>query len=349
MADNRKVLVTGTAGFIGFHTAKALLERGYEVTGLDNINDYYDVRLKHDRLQELKGSKHAGAFTFHKLDLVDASQVQRLFDDQKFDVVVHLAAQAGVRYSLENPGAYIKSNIEGFTSILEGCRHSGVKHLIYASSSSVYGLNGKLPFSEADRVDHPISLYAATKKSNELMAHTYAHLFRLPTTGLRFFTVYGPWGRPDMAMFIFAKAILEGRPITLFNGGDMLRDFTYVDDVVESIVRLCEKPATPDSQWNACDMAPDTSSSPYRIFNIGNHDPIVVKDLIGLMEKRLGKQATVLSQPIQPGDVRATFADTERLMKHVDFQPKTSIESGLHRFLDWLLAYRQRYGQAQAH
>ena len=334
------ILVTGAAGFIGYHTTRALLSAGYRVVGVDNINEYYDVNLKLARLSKLRHFELNGQFKFNKLDLTDAEELSKIFTKNEFKCVINLAAQAGVRYSLTNPRAYIDSNLIGFMNILENCRHTSCPNLIYASSSSVYGLNDELPFSETDRTDHPISLYAATKKSNEIMAHSYSHLFRLPTTGLRFFTVYGPWGRPDMAMFIFAEAILAGQPIRLFNGGKMQRDFTFVDDVVESIVRLVTSPAAPNPNWNKDNKESCSSSAPFRIFNIGNHSPVQVFDLISLMERKLNKKAIIKCEPIQPGDVLATYADVEKLKNAVQFQPKTTLEFGVGKFLEWFTEYK---------
>jgi UDP-glucuronate 4-epimerase len=332
-----KVLVTGAAGFIGFYLAKYLLARGDEVVGLDNLNDYYDVSLKQARLKQL--TDRAG-FTFVKVNLADRSAIEELFATEKFDKVVNLAAQAGVRYSLINPHAYIDSNIQGFVNILEGCRHNEVKHLVYASSSSVYGANTSMPFSIHDNVDHPVSLYAASKKSNELMAHTYSHLYQLPTTGLRFFTVYGPWGRPDMAMFLFSKAILEGRPIQVFNYGKMRRDFTYIDDIVEGVVRTLDNTATANSDWNSADPDPGTSGAPYRIYNIGNNQPVELMYLIETLENELGITAEKEMLPIQPGDVPQTYADVDDLIADVGFKPETSIENGVASFVNW---YRDYY------
>jgi UDP-glucuronate 4-epimerase len=331
-------LVTGVAGFIGFHVARRLLERGDDVVGIDNLNDYYDVRLKQDRLAQLTPYER---FRFEKLDISDAPMMEWLFSEYEFDVVIHLAAQAGVRYSLINPHAYVQSNIVGFLHILEGCRHHGCRHLVYASSSSVYGANTKLPFSVHDNVDHPLSLYAASKKANELMAHTYSHLYGLPTTGLRFFTVYGPWGRPDMALFVFTRAILEGRPIEVYNHGRMRRDFTYIDDVVEGVVRVADRPATGNPEWSGDRPDPGTSRAPFRVYNIGNHRPVELDYFISVLEKCLGKTARKNLLPLQPGDVPATFADVDDLMRDVGFQPSTPIEVGIQRFVDW---YRQYYG-----
>jgi len=331
------ILVTGVAGFIGFHTAIRLLERGERVIGLDNINDYYDVRLKKTRLAKLKPFKE---FTFTKTDLADRVKMRRLFATRSITKVVHLAAQAGVRYSLVNPHAYTDSNIEGFLNILEGCRHAKVEHLVYASSSSVYGGNTHMPFSIHDNVDHPVSLYAASKKANELMAHCYAHLYRIPCTGLRFFTVYGPWGRPDMALFIFTKAILDGKPIEVYNHGKMRRDFTYVDDIVEGVIRTLDHPAKPNEAWSGERPDPGTSPAPARIYNIGNHQPVELLRFIEVLEQTIGKQAKKKLLPIQPGDVPATYADIEDLSRDVGFYPATPIEVGIPRFVEW---YRQFY------
>lgn len=333
-----KVLLTGAAGFIGMSTALRLLARGDEVVGLDNLNDYYDVNLKASRLARLTPHER---FRFAKLDVADRHGVEQLFAVEKFDRVIHLAAQAGVRYSLQNPHAYIDSNLVGFTNVLEGCRHSGVKHLVYASSSSVYGGNTKMPFSEHDSVDHPVSLYAATKKANELMAHTYSHLYGLPTTGLRFFTVYGPWGRPDMAMFLFTKAILEGRPINVFNHGNMQRDFTFIDDIVEGVLRVLDRVPAPDPSYDAVQSDPATSSAPYRVFNIGNSDPVPLLDFIACIEQALGKTAEKNLLPLQSGDVPATYANTDALRDWVGFVPGTPVQTGVDRFVTW---YREYYG-----
>lgn len=334
----QKILVTGTAGFIGFHLAKVLLDRGDEVVGLDNLNDYYDVSLKQARLAQLDGRPN---FRFVKLDLADRQGMADLFKTEKFDRVVNLAAQAGVRYSLKNPHAYVDSNLVGFVNILEGCRHNGVQHLVYASSSSVYGANTRMPFSIHHNVDHPVSLYAASKKANELMAHTYAHLYRLPVTGLRFFTVYGPWGRPDMALFLFTKAILEGRPIDVFNYGKMRRDFTYIDDIVEGVMRTLDNTARPNPQWNGDQPDPGTSNAPYRLYNIGNNNPVELMHLIETLEKALGRTAEKNLLPIQPGDVPATYADVDDLSRDVGFKPSTSIEEGVGRFVAWYRGYFQ--------
>lgn len=331
------ILVTGAAGFIGFHVATRLLDRGDLVIGLDNINDYYDVRIKEARLAQLKSRE---GFRFVKLDLANRQGIRDLFTEEPIRRVVHLAAQAGVRYSLVNPHAYTESNIEGFMNILEGCRHSHIEHLVYASSSSVYGGNTHMPFSIHDNVDHPVSLYAATKKANELMAHCYAHLYRLPCTGLRFFTVYGPWGRPDMALFIFTKAILEGKPIEVFNQGRMQRDFTYVDDIVEGVIRTLDHPATANPSWSGDKPDPGTSSAPARIYNIGNHQPVELLHFIEVLENALEKKAEKRLMPIQPGDVPATYADIDDLTNDIGFKPTTPIEQGIPRFVKW---YREFY------
>ncbi|MEW6691444.1 MAG: NAD-dependent epimerase [Pseudomonadota bacterium] len=329
-------LVTGAAGFIGFHVTKALLARGERVVGIDNLNDYYDVRLKHARLAQLKGHPN---FEFLRLDLADRAGLADLFAQHKPRRVIHLAAQAGVRYSLDNPHAYVDSNLVGFMNILEGCRHHAVEHLVYASSSSVYGLNTAMPYSVHHNVDHPISLYAATKKANELMAHSYAHLYRLPTTGLRFFTVYGPWGRPDMAYFKFTKAILEGRPIEVYNHGKMQRDFTYIDDIVEGVIRVLDRIPEPNPAWDGAHPDPGSSPAPYRLYNIGNHSPVELSRFIAALETALGRTAEKIMLPMQPGDVPATYADVDDLMHDTGFAPKTSIEDGLARFTEWYRAY----------
>ncbi len=334
--DSQPILVTGAAGFIGFHVATALLKEGRVVIGVDNLTPYYDVKLKEARLAEL--GKHNG-FSFIKLDLADRQATSDLFAQHRFPHVVHLAAQAGVRYSLTDPHAYVDSNLIGFVNVLEGCRHNGCEHLLYASSSSVYGGNTHMPFSVHDNVDHPLSLYGASKKANELMAHSYSHLFKLPTTGLRFFTVYGPWGRPDMAMWIFASAILEGKPIKLFNHGKMRRDFTYVDDVVESIVRLVGRPAAGNPDWSGDKPDPGSSSAPWRVYNIGNNNPVDLLDVVELLEKSIGQKAVRELEPIQPGDVPATYADVDALMREVGFKPSTPIADGIARFVDWYRAY----------
>ncbi|WP_353268401.1 NAD-dependent epimerase [Gemmatimonas sp.] len=331
-----KILVTGAAGFIGSHTSTRLLARGDEVVGLDNINDYYDPTLKEARLARLQAQP---GFRFVRMELGDRSGLETLFRDERFDKVIHLAAQAGVRYSLTNPHTYIDSNLVGFLHILEGCRHHGVQHLTYASSSSVYGANTAMPFSVHQNVDHPVSLYAATKKANELMAHTYSHLYGLPTTGLRFFTVYGPWGRPDMALFLFTKAILEGKPIDVFNHGKMRRDFTYIDDIVEGVIRTSDHTAQPNPAWNSDDPDPATSKAPYRIYNIGNNNPVELMHLIETLEKALGRTAEKRMLPLQMGDVPATYADVEALVQDVGFAPQTPIETGVQRFVDWYRTY----------
>lgn len=331
-----RILVTGAAGFIGFHVARRLLDRGDQVAALDNLSSYYDIQIKRDRLSQLTDSS---AFEFRQVDLIDAGAVDELFDSFRPERVVHLAAQAGVRYSLENPRSYIDSNLVGFLNILENCRHKNVQHLVFASSSSVYGGNTQMPFSVHQNVDHPLSLYAATKKSNELMAHSYSHLFGLPTTGLRFFTVYGPWGRPDMAMFLFARAILAGKPIDVFNHGRMQRDFTYIDDIVEGIIRTLDHTATPNSNWSSDRPDPATSRAPYRIYNIGNNNPVELLYLIETLERELGRPAIRNLLPMQPGDVPATYADVEDLVRDVGFKPSTSIEEGVRRFAAWYRSY----------
>ena len=331
-----KILVTGAAGFIGFHLSQALLARGDEVVGLDNLNDYYDVQLKKDRLAQIQDHPN---FKFIKMDLEDRVGMEKLFKQEQFEKVVNLAAQAGVRYSLENPHAYISSNIVGFMNILEGCRHNQVQHLVYASSSSVYGLNTQMPFSVHDNVDHPVSLYAASKKSNELMAHTYSHLYGLPTTGLRFFTVYGPWGRPDMALFLFTKAILNDEPIDVFNHGKMRRDFTYIDDIVEGVIRVTDKVAEPNPNWSGDKPDPGTSPAPYRLYNIGNNNPVELMDFIGAIEKALGKTAKKNMLPLQAGDVPETFADIVDLIDQVNFKPSTEMSLGMEQFLSWFIDY----------
>ncbi len=331
-----KILVTGAAGFIGFSLSKRLIERGDEVVGIDNLNDYYDVNLKKARLAQLSGKQ---GFRFVKMSLEDREDILRLFKEERFDKVINLAAQAGVRYSLINPYSYIDSNIVGFINLLEGCRHNEVKHLVFASSSSVYGANTKMPFSVHDNVDHPVSLYAATKKANELMAHTYSHLYQLPCTGLRFFTVYGPWGRPDMALFLFTKAILEGRPIDVFNYGKMQRDFTYIDDIVEGVIRVADRIPQPDLKWSGDKPDPSRSRGPYRIYNIGNNNPVELMKFIEALEDALGKKAEKNLLPIQLGDVPATYADVDDLIKDVGFKPATSIENGIKRFVEWYKDY----------
>ena len=331
-----KVLVTGAAGFIGMHACRLLLDRGDSVVGLDNLNDYYDVSLKQDRLRTLQDCEN---FRFAKIDLADRDGMSELFRVEKFDKVIHLAAQAGVRYSLIKPHAYAESNLTGFVNVLEGCRHSGVQHLVYASSSSVYGGNTKMPFSERHSVDHPVSLYAATKKANELMAHTYSHLYRLPTTGLRFFTVYGPWGRPDMALFLFTDAILKGKPIDVFNHGKMQRDFTYIDDIVESVIRVMDRNAEPKQDYDTDLADPAFSDAPYRVFNIGNHQPVALMSFIEAIERATGKVAEKNYLPMQDGDVPATYADTHLLEQWVDFSPSTPIQQGVDKFVHWYRAY----------
>jgi len=331
-----QILVTGSAGFIGFHLSKRLLDEGHTVVGLDNMDTYYDVQLKKDRLSRLKFFNN---FNFVLLDLADRQGMERLFSEHRFDRVVNLAAQAGVRYSLKNPHAYVDSNVSGFLNILEGCRYKKVPHLIFASSSSVYGLNTRMPFSVHHNVDHPISIYAATKKSNELMAHVYSHLYGLPTTGLRFFTVYGPWGRPDMALFLFTKAILEEKPIQIFNNGRMQRDFTYIDDIIEGIVRVLDKIPDPDPEWKGEAPDPGTSPAPYRIYNIGNNNPVELMAFIEAIETKLGKTAVKKFLPLQPGDVPATYADVDDLIKCAGFKPETSIDKGIEKFIDWYLDY----------
>ncbi|MDD1874409.1 NAD-dependent epimerase [Klebsiella pneumoniae] len=330
-----KFLVTGAAGFIGFHASQRLLEAGHEVVGIDNMNDYYDVNLKQSRLDLLQSPR----FSFYKTDLADREGMAQIFATEKFDRVIHLAAQAGVRYSLENPHAYADANLIGYLNILEGCRHNKVQHLLYASSSSVYGLNRKMPFSMDDSVDHPVSLYAATKKANELMAHTYSHLYGIPTTGLRFFTVYGPWGRPDMALFKFTKAMLEGKSIDVYNYGKMKRDFTYIDDIVEAIVRVQDVIPQADPEWTVENGSPATSSAPYRIYNIGNSSPVELMDYITALEEAMGMEAEKNMMPIQPGDVLETSADTKPLYDLVGFKPQTSVKDGVKKFVEWYKAY----------
>lgn len=331
-----KILVTGVAGFIGFHVASELLNRGYVVIGVDNLNDYYDVGLKRSRLELLAQRR---GFSFVESSVEDRAALAQIFTEHQFGRVIHLAAQAGVRYSLENPAAYIDSNLVGFGNILEGCRRSNVDHLIYASSSSVYGLNQAMPFSVHDNVDHPVSLYAATKKANELMAHSYSHLYQLPTTGLRFFTVYGPWGRPDMAYFLFADAIRQGKPIKVFNQGEMMRDFTYIDDIVEGIVRTLDTIPEPNVRWNPKFPDPGSSPAPYKIYNIGNNEPVKLMDFIAAIEKALGKKAVKQFEPMQPGDVIATYANVEGLREAVGFSPSTPLEQGINKFVNWYLDY----------
>jgi UDP-glucuronate 4-epimerase len=331
-----KVLVTGAAGFIGYHTSRLLLARGYQVVGLDNLNNYYDVSLKKARLAQLQ---EQASFRFEQLDLVDREAMTRLFARERFARVVHLAAQAGVRYSLEAPHAYIDSNVTGTLNVLEGCRHNTVEHLVYASTSSVYGANTKMPFSVHDIADHPVSLYAATKRANELMAHNYSMLFRLPTTGLRFFTVYGPWGRPDMALFMFTRNILEGKPIDVFNNGHHKRDFTFVEDIAEGVVRASERIAQPDPNWNSDAPDPSSSSAPFRLYNIGNNEPVQLMRYIEVIEECLGRKAQKNFLPMQLGDVPATFADIDDLVRDVGYRPATPIEAGVRRFVDWFCEY----------
>jgi UDP-glucuronate 4-epimerase len=337
MADG-PILVTGAAGFIGFHVARRLLRDGRDVVGLDNMNTYYDPALKEARRAELAKSNR---LRFFKLDLADRAGMAALFKEHRFLYVIHLAAQAGVRHSLIDPFAYVDANLSGFTTVLEGCRNSGCRHLLYASSSSVYGSNAHMPFSVHDNVDHPLNLYGASKKANELMSHAYAHLFGLPATGLRFFTVYGPWGRPDMAMWIFAKAILAGDPIKLFNNGNMRRDFTYIDDVVESVVRLVDRPSTVNAAFSTSSPDPGTSTAPWRVYNVGNNMPVGLLEIVRLLEEAIGKKAKCELLPMQPGDVPATYADIDDLMRDVDFRPATPIADGISRFIDWYRSYHR--------
>lgn len=346
-----KILITGTAGFIGFHLANRLLSEGHEIVGLDSINDYYAVSLKYNRLQQQGIDKEQlsygtivqstlfSHYRFIQLKLEDRAALEKLFGQEQFDVVVNLAAQAGVRYSITNPDAYIESNIVGYMNILECCRHHHIKHLVYASSSSVYGLNETVPFSTSNNVDHPISLYAASKKSNELMAHVYSHLYQLPTTGLRFFTVYGPWGRPDMALFLFTKAIVENKPIEVFNHGNMVRDFTYVDDIVEGIVRVVHHPPNGNKQWDGKKPDPSTSTAPYKVYNIGNHSPVNLLDFVEAIEHALGKKAEKLFKDLQPGDVPSTYADVTDLVQDLGYQPATKVQDGINQFISWYKAY----------
>ncbi len=346
-----KVLVTGTAGFIGFHLANRLINDGFEVVGIDSINDYYQVSLKYDRLKaagitaekieynQLYESSTLKGYSFMQLQLEDKASLDALFTAQKFDIVVNLAAQAGVRDSITNPAAYIDSNIVGFANLLECCRHHTIKHFVYASSSSVYGLNEKVPFNTNDTVDHPISLYAATKKSNELMAHVYSHLYNLPTTGLRFFTVYGPWGRPDMAMFLFTKAIIDGKPIQVFNNGEMERDFTYIDDIVDGVVRVVNNTPAGNPDWSGANPVPSSSKAPYQIYNIGNSQPVKLTAFIDAIEKKLDTKADKIMMPMQPGDVHRTYADIADLQQHSGYQPSTSVQEGVNNFIDWYLDY----------
>jgi UDP-glucuronate 4-epimerase len=339
MAAVNPILVTGAAGFIGFHVARRLLEAGREVIGLDNLSPYYDPKLKEARLRQLAGSK---SFQFIRQDLADRGATEALFAKHRFPLVIHLAAQAGVRHSLIDPHAYADANLTGFVNVLEGCRHNGCRHLVYASSSSVYGSNTKMPFRTSDNVDHPLSLYGSSKKANELMAHSYSHLFKLPTTGLRFFTVYGPWGRPDMAMWLFAAAILSGKPISLFNHGKMQRDFTYVDDVVQAVTRLIDKPAQPNPDWSGDAPDPATSSAPWRIYNIGNNNPVDVPHVVDLLEQAIGKKAVRELVPMHAGDVPATYADVDDLMRDVGFKPSTPIAEGIGKFVAWFMDYQKR-------
>jgi UDP-glucuronate 4-epimerase len=338
MMSDQTILVTGAAGFIGFHVAQRLLSEGHAVVGVDTLNSYYDPKLKEARLDILNREPN---FSFVKLDLADRAITKSLFEQHRFSVVVHLAAQAGVRYSLENPHAYVDANLEGFINVLEGCRHNGCEHLLFASSSSVYGANTKLPFSVQDNVDHPISLYAASKKANELMAHAYSYLYRIPATGLRFFTVYGPWGRPDMAMFIFAKAILDGTPLKLFNQGNMRRDFTYIDDVSQAVVRLMNRPPQGDPNWSGEVPDPATSTAPWKIYNIGNNNPEQLMHVVSLLEQEFGREAIKEMLPMQPGDVPATYADIEDLARDIGFRPSTTIEDGIKRFAGWYRDYHK--------
>ena len=336
MTTVNPILVTGAAGFIGFHVARRLVEAGRDVIGVDNLSPYYDPKLKQARLHQLAGAKN---FEFVRLDLADRAATAALFAEHRFPFVIHLAAQAGVRHSLVDPHAYASANLDGFLNILEGCRHQGCRHLVYASSSSVYGANTRMPFRTSDNVDHPLSLYGASKKANELMAHSYSHLFNLPTTGLRFFTVYGPWGRPDMAMWIFAAAISAGKPIKLFNNGNMRRDFTFIDDVVQAVVRLIDRPARGDPDWSADAPDPSRSSAPWRIYNIGNNSPVDVLEVVKILEQTIGKKAIRELLPMQLGDVPATFADVDDLMRDVGFKPSTPIKTGIERFIDWYRCY----------
>ncbi|MDQ1000716.1 UDP-glucuronate 4-epimerase [Neobacillus niacini] len=329
------ILVTGAAGFIGYHLSKRLLAEGHHVIGVDNLNDYYDVRLKSERLKQLENDEK---FTFYKVDLADSAGLNKIFESHTIPIVINLAAQAGVRYSLTHPHSYVHSNLVGFVNILEACRHYQVEHLLYASSSSVYGANTKTPFSTQDPVDHPISIYAATKKANELMAHTYSHLFNIPTTGLRFFTVYGPWGRPDMAYYSFTKNIIEGNPIKVYNNGDMRRDFTYIDDIVEGILKLLEQPPEPDPNR---DLDPSTSHAPYKVYNIGNNSPVRLMDFINTLENIIGKKAKIEFLPMQPGDVKETYADITDLQKAAGFSPSTPLEIGLGHFVEWYKKYHK--------
>ena len=330
------VLVTGAAGFIGFHLSRRLIADGHTVIGIDNLNDYYSVQLKTDRLKQLES---CAGFRFERMDLADAETLESLFAQERFTHVVNLAAQAGVRYSLENPKSYVQSNLVGFANLLECCRHGAIEHLVFASSSSVYGLNTSMPFSVRDNVDHPVSLYAASKKSNELMAHAYSHLFRIPCTGLRFFTVYGPWGRPDMALFLFTQAILAGKPINVFNEGKMRRDFTYIDDIIEGVVRVMRRPPVENRHWNAATPNPGTSSAPWRVYNIGNNNTVELGQFIDTLEQELGRKAIRNLMPMQPGDVEATWADVDDLVADTGFSPSTTVENGIRAFVKWYRAY----------
>ena len=332
----KKILITGAAGFIGYHLVQAMADRGNSITGIDNLNDYYDVNLKKARLTQLE---HCKNFTFRKIDMADREAMAELFSKSKFDVVVNLAAQAGVRYSLKNPYSYIDSNIVGFTNILEGCRHNQVGHLVFASSSSIYGMNKKIPFSVSHNVDHPVSLYAASKKANELMAHAYSHLYNLPCTGLRFFTVYGPWGRPDMAYFSFTKAILEGIPIDVYNCGNMKRDFTYIDDIIEGVIRVMEKIPQPNPDWDMVNPDPGSSYAPYKLYNIGNNSPVELTKFIEILESNLGRKAVKNMLPMQAGDVPITYADIDDFVRDIGFKPVTTIEEGIKKFVAWYRSY----------
>ena len=346
-----KILVTGSTGFIGYHLTNRLIADGHEVTGIDSINDYYEVSLKYDRLQDAGikkeqigynkpvTSKKKPGYTFLQINLEDKLNLDTLFNQNDFDVVVNLAAQAGVRYSITNPSAYIQANVVGFANVLECCRYHKIKSLVYASSSSIYGLNTTIPFSTSLTVDHPVSLYAATKKSNELMAHVYSHLYGLPTTGLRFFTVYGPWGRPDMAMYLFTKAIIDNEPIKVFNNGEMMRDFTYIDDIIDGVVRVINNPATPNTDWDGGEPDASTSLAPYRVYNIGNSKPVKLTDFIEAIEKKLNKKAEKIMMPMQPGDVHKTYADVTDLKANLGYNPSTSIETGVNNFIDWYIDY----------
>ncbi|GAM15535.1 NAD-dependent epimerase [Mesobacillus selenatarsenatis] len=333
------IIVTGAAGFIGFHLSKRLLSLGYQVIGIDNLNEYYDVALKKERLSLLETT---GNFTFYKIDLANQDEVLSVYKNHSIDIVIHLAAQAGVRYSLTHPHSYVHSNLQGFLNILEACRQFPVEHMIYASSSSVYGANAKTPFSEKDPVDHPVSLYAASKKANELMAHTYSHLYDIPTTGLRFFTVYGPWGRPDMAYYSFTRDIIEGNPIKVFNHGDMSRDFTFIDDIVEGIVKLLHQPPKQQDGWNREKPDPSSSYAPFKLYNIGNNNPVKLLDFIQILEEKIGKKAKMVFLPMQPGDVKITYADITDLQKDVGFSPSTALEKGLESFVNWYKDYHQK-------